>query len=192
MRFHPLAAAFLLLLASCVGATEDVLPVAPNIKGASFVREAEVIVRQGAASSVPVLDEKAKAGNAAPSDYASLPFAEMLSRTIRDITFASGLSSGRPLKLIVEVDSRKAPATGAAFFGADDELAGSVFIRDAETGTELGQLYIKVGRVNGGMMSVVTRGGIREQLAETFARRIATALEPDRSRRKRVALPPKA
>ena len=172
MRAFAFAAAFLLLLAGCAGSTENVLPVSPSIRGANFVRGTEVIVRQKAEAPVAALDEKAEA-----SKGRTLPFAEMLSRTIQAVTRASGLTSGRALKLIVEVDSFKAPAAGAAFFGADDELAGSVFIRDAENGDELGQLYVKVGRVNGGLASVLIRGGgVREQLAEAFARRIADAL----------------
>ncbi len=173
MRVFPPFAAVLLLLGGCAGSTENVLPVAASVRGASFVRGTEVIVRRTAATNVAVLDEKA----AGQKGAAALPFAEMLSRTIEQVTRGSGLTSGRALKLMVEVDRLKAPATGAAFFGADDELAGSVFIRDAETDAELGQLYIKVGRVNGGMMSIIVRGGgVREQLAEAFARRIAEAL----------------
>jgi len=172
LRAFPFLAAFLLLFSGCAGSTENVLPVPPGIRGASFVRQSEVIVRRNAVRTVAALDEKSDAGKGGP-----LRFDEMLSRTIKRVTLASGLTSGRALKLIVEVDSLKAPPVGAAFFGADDELAGSVFIKDADDGEELGQLYVKVGRVNGGLASVIIRGGgVREQLAEAFAKRIADAL----------------
>jgi len=172
LRAFPLVIGLLLLLTGCAGSTENVLPVSPSIRGASFVRESEIIVRRNAVATVAASDEKSSSGTGGPP-----PFAEMLSEAIKRVTLASGLSSGRALKLIVEVDSLRAPPAGAAFFGADDELAGSVFIRDANNGAELGQLYLKVGRVNGGLASVIIRGGgVREQLAEAFARRIAEAL----------------
>jgi hypothetical protein len=175
LRAFPAATvSLLMLLASCAGPADEVLPVAPNIKRASFVRGTEVIVSQTALASVAATDRGS-------GDATS--FAKMLARTIEEVTRAYGLTSGRALKLIVEVDSLSAPNAGRALLGADDRLAGSVFIQDAETGEALGQLYVDIDRGNGGLMSLLIRGGgIPEQLAQAFARRVATALGGDHDR----------
>jgi len=108
----------------------------------------------------------------------------MLTRAIENVARRRGLVSGRPLKLLVEIDEVQTADAASAMFGRDDRLAGSVFVRDAATGQALGQLYIDIVNANGGLMSVITRaGGVREKLAEAFAEDIAEALSAPRERR---------
>jgi hypothetical protein len=102
---------------------------------------------------------------------------DLVKRMIDEVTREAGLTSGRPLMLQIELDTLELANTGTAFFGAEDRLAGTVFIRDAGTNEELGQLYIDVGGRNAGLLGLVTRGGaVRERLAAAFARRVAEAL----------------
>jgi hypothetical protein len=184
LRRFPAALLLIALLAGCAGRTDEVLPIAPSLKGASHVRGVEVIVRQTAPASAGALDARIEARPPAAGGDAALPFEQLLTRMIQEVTREAGLTAGRALRLVVEVDSLKVANAGTAFFGADDELAGSVFIRDAETAEELGQLYVRVGRANGGAISVLARGGgVRERLAEAFAHRIAGALDSRKPRR---------
>jgi hypothetical protein len=166
----------LLLLAGCTSRTDEVLPVSSAIRGASFVREVRLIVRSQAQQEVAGLDEKAES-RGAEAGAKALPFEQLLTRAIHDATREAGLTAGKPLLLLIELDSLRAPQPGAAFFGADDRLAGTVFVRSAEDNAELGQLYVNVGRSNGGVWSLVLRGGgAREQMARAFAERVALAL----------------
>jgi hypothetical protein len=177
LRLFSIAAALLLLLAGCASRSEEVLPVARSIKGASYVRGTEVLVRQTAAASTARLDARASQHDREHGGAAAMPLQQLLERSVEQATREAGLTSGRALTLTIELDSLAVTDAGGAFFGAKDELAGSVFIRDAETGEELGQLYIQAGRANGGALGVLTRGtGVRERLAQAFARRIAAAL----------------
>jgi len=173
----------LFLLAGCASRTDEVLPVSAAVKGASFVRETRVVVRSVAAPGVAALDAKAEQRKGDAGDRA-LPFEQLLVRAVEQATREAGLVSGKPLLLLIEIDSLRAPPAGAAFFGADDRLAGTVFVRGADDGAELGQVYIDVGRHNGGVWSLALRGGsVREQMVRAFAERVAKALGgrvPDR------------
>ncbi len=167
-------AAVLMLLAGCMQRSEEVLPVSAAIRGASRVDEVRLDVRPSARAAVAALDERAaKQGEGA----AALPLADLLSRTVVDTGRAWGLSSGQPLRLIVELDDLRVAGTGSALVGGADRMAGSVFIRHAETGAALGQLYVDIDKRNAGFIALALRGGgIREQLAQAFAAEIARHL----------------
>jgi hypothetical protein len=78
---------------------------------------------------------------------------------------------------VLDVDILQVQGTGAALFGQPDRLAGTVYIRDAQTGASLGQLYVDVGGGSAGPIALAIRGsGVRERLARAFADRIAGAL----------------
>jgi hypothetical protein len=166
----------LTLLAACASRTDEVLPVSSAIRGASFVREIRLVVRSQAQLDVATLDQKAE-NRGTEAGTAALPLEQLLTRAIQGATREAGLTTGKPLLLLIELDALRAPVAGAALFGADDRLAGTVFVRSADDNAELGQIYVDVGRRNGGMWSLVLRGGgVREQMARAFAERVAVAL----------------
>ena len=169
MRISPIVIVLLLLASGCVRPAEELLPIPASIKGASRVAEVEVKVGRGAAAAVAAIDAKNS-----PTDAT---FAQLLERNVREATEAAGLTSGRALKLVVEVDRVQTANAAAAFLGRDDRLEGSVFVRDAATGESLGQLYVDIDRTNGGLMKALARiGSVRESLAKQFGAEVAAAL----------------
>jgi hypothetical protein len=104
-------------------------------------------------------------------------FAQLLERNVREAAVAAGLTSGRALRLVVEVDRVQTANAASAFLGRDDRLEGSVFVRDAASGESLGQLYVDIDRTNGGLMKALARiGSVRESLAKQFGAEVAAAL----------------
>jgi hypothetical protein len=78
---------------------------------------------------------------------------------------------------VLDIDRIDVQGTGAALFGREDRLAGTVFIRDAATGEPLGQLYVDTVGTNGGLLALALRGGgVRERLVGAFSERVAGAL----------------
>ena len=188
MRFF-LLPALLALVAGCAPTTDELLPIPASIKGASTVAEVDVVVMKPAQAAVAKLNGTAppEPGQPAPARSATpaVPFEQMLADAIKLTTRSRGLTSGRPLKLRVEIERLQTANAASAMIGRDDRLEGSVFIRDAATAEDLGQLYITIVNVNGGWMSVLKRlGGIREQLTGAFASDIAEALAAPESRRR--------
>ena len=189
-RLLLLPALLLLALAGCAPTTDELLPIPASIKGASTVTEVEVVVMKPAQAAVARLNGTAPSEPAqtAPVPTAAppqVPFEQMLADAIREATRSRGLTSGRALKLRVEIERLQTANAASAMIGRDDRLEGSVFVRDAATGEGLGQLYITIVNVNGGLMSVLKRlGGIREQLSGAFASDIADALSAPGSRRR--------
>ena len=173
MRIFFSPALLLLLTAACAATSDELLPIPASIKGASMIARVEVFIQPDARRSVAALDGKTAAPGAPPQ----LPFAKLLERSILDAAREAGLGSGRALALRVEVDAVQAAGAAQAVLGRNDRLQGAVFVRDAGTGEELGQLYIDIDRSNGGLMSAVTRfGGVPESLARQFGRKVAEAL----------------
>ncbi len=171
MRFLLLALLLLFLTSACATAAEELLPIDPSIKGASRIGEIEVTVRRDAAAAVAASDERL-----GPTGE---PFAKLLERSIREAAEQAGLTSGRALKLVVEVDALQLAGAGSALLGRDDRLEGSVFLRDAATGAGLGQLYVEIDRTNGGLISALSRiGNVRESLTRQFAADVTAALRP--------------
>lgn len=149
-----------------------VLPLAPAIVGNSRVAAIELDIRPSARAAVAALDEAAQGREGA----AGQPIAQLLPAAIARATVAAGLTGGRAVKLLVELDHLQAASAGSAIFGGEDRLAGTVFVRDAETGQPRGQLYIDVNTRTSGLLALATRGGLRERMVEAFAERIAGAL----------------
>ena len=183
LRRSALAFALLLYLAGCATPSEMLLPIPASIVNASFVQEVEVVVRPGAAASIAALDEKAVAATAGTP--ASLPFSQMMRMAVEEATRSSGLTSGRALRLVIEVDALQTTSAGGALLGTgSDRLAGSVFLQDADSRAPLGQLYVDVTNRHGGPVALLLRGsGVREQLAREFAQHIARALTGRSARR---------
>jgi hypothetical protein len=184
LRLCLLPALLLALLgAACAGPPEELLLIPAAVKGASTVTAVDISVRGPARAMVAALDERLRTRRTPPAgatpdkgDYDALPFDRMTALVIADAARKAGLTSGRQLRLRVEIDMLKIPNAAAALVGSDDRLAGSVFIRDAATDEALGQLYIDITGPHDGLIGLATRGGIREQLAERFAAHIVKAL----------------
>jgi hypothetical protein len=176
LRLSHLPALLLLLVAcACTSRTDQVLPLSRSIIGASQVKNVELVVQPAARAAVAAHDERAGRATA-QSGYAAAPFSELLPGMIMEATRKLGLASGRELKLLVEIDELQTASAGAAMFGQEDRLAGTVFVRDAATGEPLGQLYVDVNARSSGLIGLATRGGVRERIAEAFATRVARAL----------------
>jgi hypothetical protein len=177
LRFLLPALLLLFLASGCAGQAEELLPIPASIKGASKVSDVEVIFRNQAAPAVAAMDGRLRQRPGGAANAAPLSFAELLERSIREAAQEAGLTSGRALKLVVEVDALQTADAASALIGRDDRLEGSVFMRDAATGEELGQLYIEIDRNNGGLISALSRiGNVRESLARQFGAEVAAAL----------------
>jgi hypothetical protein len=175
LRFSGFSALFLaLLLCACTSRTQEVLPLSRSVVGASQVTKIDMVVRPSARASVAALDERARRSQ--ETGCASAPLDRMLPDMIGEATRKLGLTSGRELKLLLEIDDFRAASAGAAMFGQQDRLAGTVFVRDAATDEPLGQLYVDVNARNSGLIGLATRGGVRERIVEAFAARVARAL----------------
>ena len=174
MRILSLPALLLLLLTgACTATSQELLPIPASIKGASMIASVEVVIQPAARRSVAAIDGT----TAAPAAPPQVPFTKLLERSILDAAREAGLGSGRALALRIEVDAVQTAAAAQALLGRNDRLQGLVFVRDAQNGEELGQLYIDIDRSNGGLMSAVTRlGSVRESLARQFGREVAKAL----------------
>ena len=187
MRIFFLSALLALGLAGCAPTTDELLPIPASIKGASIVAEVEVVVMKPAQAAIARLNGSAppEPGQIAPARPAALPvpLEQMLADAIKQATRSRGLTSGRSLKLRVEIERVQTANAASAVVGRDDRLEGSVFVRDAATAEDLGQLYITIVNTNGGLMSALMRvGGIREQLTSAFADDVADALSAPGSR----------
>lgn len=175
MRLRPISVLFLaLLLCACTSRTQEVLPLAQSIVGASQVTKVETVVQPAARASVAALDERVS--RSGEKGYEAAPLAQLLPDMIREATRRLGLTGGRELKLLLEIDDLQTAGAGAAMLGKGDRLAGTVFVHDAATDEPLGQLYVDVNARNSGLMGLATRGGVRERIAEAFATRVAKAL----------------
>lgn len=178
---RPLLLVLLLILSGCTGRSEEVLPVSEAIRGASRVEEVELRLQPPVRAAVAALDERARTRS---EGDAALPLSELLPRRIAEAARARGLVSGRPLRLIVELDELQVAGTGSALLGKADRMAGTVFIRDLASGAPLGQLYIDIDKRTSSLVALALRGGgIRERLAETFAEQVAASLAPQKPSR---------
>lgn len=164
-----------LLLGACTSNTDEVLPLSRSIVGASRITGIDMVVQPAARAFVAASDERATRPDEA--GHAGAPLAKMLPDMILEATRQIGLASGREIKLLLEIDELQTASAGAAMFGKQDRLAGTVFVRDAATDEPLGQLYIDANARTSGVIGLATRGGVRERLGEAFAMRVAKALK---------------
>jgi hypothetical protein len=185
-----------LLLAGCVKPVEVLQPVSAALQsGPKMISEVDVKLSSTAAAAMTKFEDKARekraaaglppiadgqdvAGTVDKAQYATLPFGEMFERVVTDVTREKGLSSGRPLKLAVEIDTLKTANAGMALLaGSNDQLAGSVKVHDAASGETLGEFYVDVINSHSGLLGLAMRGGgVREELAEEFALHISRQL----------------
>jgi hypothetical protein len=163
-----------LLLCACTSRTQEVLPLSRSIVGASQVTKIEMVVQPSARAAVTASDERVTRVKETGSE--GMPLREMLPEMIMEATRKLGLTGGRELKLLLEIDDLQTASAGSALLGGEDRLAGTVFVRDAATDEPLGQLYVDVNARSSGLIGLATRGGVRERIAEGFAARVANAL----------------
>jgi hypothetical protein len=169
----------LLILAACLAAcssrTDEVLPLSRTVVGASRIEAVEIVLQPAARRAVAFLDERA--AKAGAQGAAAQPFGTLLETSVRDAAVRAGLTNGRSLRLVLDIDRIDVQGTGAALFGREDRLAGTVFVRDAASGEPLGQLYVDTVGTNGGLLALALRGGgVRERLLGAFSERVAGAL----------------
>lgn len=181
MRFMVLAAigAALCLVGPADAKSRKIIdPIPTEIIANNHVVAIDVIAEGKAGEALAHFDAKAAekaaktvAGTAETSKYAHMPFREMFPLIFADVTKEWGLTGGRPIKLIVTLDTIKTANAGMAFLGSSaDQLAGMVEVTDAEAGTKLGSFYIDVLNNHGGLLGMAMRGGgVREKLADEFA-----------------------
>ena len=194
LRLAALAAAF--LVAACGAKPVEILqPVPPSLRNAAMIQTVDVRLSPLAAdrmekfeakarekraeAGLPPVDTAATLGTAAPPDeYATLPFARMFELVVMDAAREKGLTTGRAVKLDVEIDTLKTANSGMMLLaGSNDQLAGSVELTDAATGEKLGQFYVDVINSHSGLLGMALRGGgVREKLAQEFANHIAKQL----------------
>jgi hypothetical protein len=194
--FRVIAPALALLLAACVKPVQVVQPLSASLQSApKMVSDVDVTLSSTAQAVMIPFENKAREKRAAAGlapieagveltgdvkrdEYATLPFAQMFERVVRDVTRERGLTSGRPLRLAVEIDTLKTANAGMTLLaGSSDQLAGTVKIHDAASGEALGQFYVDVINSHSGLLGLAMRGGgIREELAEEFALHISRQL----------------
>jgi len=144
------------------------------------------------AENTPTSNAGAEASTiqSSPKDqYDTLPFAQMFPLVVQDVTREWGLTQGRPIKLVVTVDTLKtADAAMAILLSSSDQLAGMVEVRDAMTDSALGSFYIDVLNSHGGFLGMAMRGsGVREKLAEEFALQTSRVLTGRKSKKAKKA-----
>ena len=194
--FRAAALAATLALAACGPKPVDVIqPVSASIRNAAMVGEVDVKLSSLAATRMEKFEENARekrvAAGLAPVDpavepadgiprdeWSTLPFAQMMELMVKDVTRDRGLTSGRPLRISVEIDTLKTANAGMVMLaGSSDQLAGTVQVLDAASGEKLGEYYIDVINSHSGLLGLAMRGGgVREKLASEFAGHIAKQL----------------
>ena len=194
--FRAAALAATLALAACGPKPVDVIqPLSASIRNASMVDQVDVQLSSLAADRMRKFEEnaakkRAEAGlapvdpAAEPADgtprddWSTLPFAQMMELMVKDVTRDRGLTSGRPLRISVEIDTLKTANAGMVMLaGSSDQLAGTVRVLDGASGEKLGEFYVDVINAHSGLLGLAMRGGgVREKLANEFAGHIAKQL----------------
>lgn len=134
--------------------------------------------------------ESATSIRPAKDEYATLPFANMFPLVIEDVTKDWGLVGGKPVKLVVTIDTLKTANAAMAILiaASSDQLAGMVEVRDAATDAALGSFYVDVINSHGGWLGMAMRGsGVREKLTEEFALQTSRVLTGRKSKKARKA-----
>lgn len=176
--------------------TKVIEPLPSELIGHATISSTTVVIGDTAQQNFEKLEAKAagktsatpaSATTATESDrYATLPFAKMLPLVMEDVTRAWGLTNGRPVKLVVTIDTIKTANAGMAMLlGSNDELAGTVVVADVTTGDKLGEIYIDVLNTSAGLLGLAIRGsGVREKLATAFAGQVAIQLSGNKHKPK--------
>jgi hypothetical protein len=196
MKARSLAAiAALLVLSACGPKPVKIIhPVAQSIRGASMVSDVEVTLssiapermekaeaeaaRKRGEAGLPPVDPSAEPTAGSREHYDTLPLAQMFELVVKDAAQEAGLTTGRPLRVEIELDTLKFANAGMAILaGSSDQLAGQVKIVDAQSGERLGEFYVDVINAHSGLLGLAMRGsGVREKLANEFANHIVKQL----------------
>ncbi|HYW14837.1 MAG TPA: hypothetical protein VE891_01605 [Allosphingosinicella sp.] len=194
--FRAAALAATLALAACGPKPVDVIqPLSASVRNAAMVDQVDVRLSSLAADRMAKFEENAREKRAAAGlapvdpaaepadgtprdDWSTLPFAQMMELMVKDVTRDRGLSSGRPLRIAVEIDTLKTANAGMTILaGSSDQLAGTVQVLDGVSGEKLAEYYIDVINSHSGLLGLAMRGGgVREKLANEFAGHIAKQL----------------
>lgn len=194
--FRAAALCAALMLAACGPKPVDVIqPVSESIRNAAMVDQVDVRLSSLAADRMAKFEENARekraAAGLAPVDpaadpaagtprdeWSTLPFAQMMELMVKDVTRDRGLTSGRPLRISIEIDTLKTANAGMVMLaGSSDQLAGTVQVLDGVSGEKLGEYYVDVINSHSGLLGLAMRGGgVREKLANEFAGHIARQL----------------
>jgi hypothetical protein len=181
-----LALALCALAAACAPTVDMMQPPPEALRGAAWVAEVELSLSAASRASTAAADAKlaqraARAGAAGPVGPAALPFARMFVQAMKDAARERGLTAGRALRIVVEMDRVEIPGVGMAALGRGDRLAGQVKLVDARDGEMLATFYVDVDKVRPGLIGMMVRGtGVREKLALEFAHRVADQLTAHR------------
>jgi len=151
--------------------------------------EQKAAEKRAAAQLDPIESAAALTTRPSRDEYSTLPIQMMMPLVVEDTLAEWGLGSGRAIKIAIELDTLKTANGGMMLLvGSSDQLAGTVTISDAESGEALGQFYVDVLNARGGLLGAAMRGsGVREKLADEFAKRIAQQLSGSKSKPKTVA-----
>lgn len=179
-------------------ALRTVQPLPHDLLSANHIVAVSVEVGEVARPAVTALDAKAAgkrteaklpplddaSGRPTPTTYATLPLARMFPLVVDDKTRDWGLTGGRSVKLKISVDTLKTADAGMAILiGSADELAGIVTVSDADSGEKLGEFYVDVLNFRSGLLGLAMRGaGVREKLADEFAKHICEELSGRKSK----------
>jgi hypothetical protein len=190
MRLFLRAAAFIAALAAagCAPRAIDMMQPPPAaLRGAVAVESVELTLRPDLQRELAAADARLaerSAGRDPPEGRAALPFARMFKETVEGVVRARGLTAGRAVRLVVEMDELHVPGIALSALGRTDRLAGQVIVHDRSSDETLAIFYVTVDNAHPGLLGQLTRGtGIRERLAEAFARHIADQLGAPRRRR---------
>ncbi|MBV9931331.1 MAG: hypothetical protein JO013_10350 [Alphaproteobacteria bacterium] len=170
-----------LLVAACTRPAIDMMqaPTAP-LAGSVYIYDIDLSLGPDAKKEVAAADARV-AAKAPGRGYATMAFAPMLRDMFKQGAAARGLSAGRALTIVVELDHLRVPAAGGALMGKHDRLAGLVRVADARTGQALATFYVDVDQHYPGLIGLAVRegnGGVRERLAAAFVRHVLDQIAP--------------
>jgi hypothetical protein len=189
MRLLLRAAVFVAAFAAagCAPRAIDMMQAPPaTLRGAGAVEAVELTLRPDLKRELAAADLRLAervAGRDPPEGLAALPFSRMFTETVQKVASARGLTRGRAVRLVVEMDELRVPGVALSALGRTDRLAGQVIVHDRASDETLAIFYVTVDNAHPGLLGQLIRGtGIRERLAEAFANHIADQLGAPRGR----------
>ncbi|HQX28267.1 MAG TPA: hypothetical protein PKX38_10085 [Alphaproteobacteria bacterium] len=127
------------------------------------------------AEKTRLLDEQALAKETdSDAPYRNQPLNNVLSQIVTQELQKRGFQGPKKANILIEIDTLKlASAMQSILIGDMDQLAGTVIVQDAATGSKLAEFYIDSIRGSSGLLGLAIRGsGVREKLSADFAKRI--------------------
>lgn len=158
-------------LAGAVMVVETSVTIGDTARPIAEKLEAKASEKRAAANLPPVDLATPRVTRPGPDEYATLPITQMMPLEVEDVTREWGLTNGRPVKLVITIDTVKTANAGMAMLlGSTDELAGMVDVLNPATGARLGEFYVDVLNARSGV-----RAGSRDYIS---ARRWSDARPP--------------